>query len=115
MRGFEASQFWLSELNRFGFPTTIADEEIAVLKAQLGMALDRQFFKPVISPCTNLTPGSDEPDPPALVDSSEILDTDDQAATERQIKAETEAEKALAVGLEKQFAEKVMEQAEAHA
>lgn len=67
-----------------------ANDLIAVLQKQLGMVLDRQFYRPVTHPRTDLSPEPDVTIP--LSDTVTFDEKQDQSQVEKEIAAQTAAD-----------------------
>lgn len=92
-----------------------ANEHIARLHSQLGMVLDRQFYRPVTHPRTDLTPEASTVDVDTLSGTGDFDEKSDQAEVDADIKRQTAADLALSEQLREEFEEIAREQEEAHA
>lgn len=90
-----------------------ANAQISLLQTQLGMVIDRQFYRPVTNPRTDLA-NNDAPEFSPL--SEEAIE--DQAQVNASIEAQTKADQVYAEMLreaEKEFGDLVEEHEAAHA
>ena len=92
-----------------------ANQTIRQLQAQVGMVLDRQFYRPIIAPQKDIEGTPREDNPEYLSDSPAFDDKMDQAIVDKEISAQADADRKLALELEREYAEIEREQAETHA